>query len=209
NDRPQASVRDAAASLLGSAAVGGAHPEGERPRPPACHPQGRRAEPDQPACGLPFPHPLSLRACALPRRVARVAGNHPRTLGVLPSTRRRPNRAVGGGQGHRLMAANHAGTPPEAAVMKLALLDDYHGVALQMAVWARLAGRVTIESFSQPLPELQDQLRRLGPFDAILAMRERTPFPRAILEQLPRLKLLITTGMWNAAIDMKAATDLG
>src|SRR5262245_49545565 len=107
------------------------------------------------------------------------------------------------------MAPSHAVALPEAAVMKLALLDDYHGVALQMAAWDRLAGRVAIESFPQPMPDPQDLLRRLGPFDAIMAMRERTPFPRAILQQLPNLKLLITTGMWNAAIDIEAATDLG
>jgi phosphoglycerate dehydrogenase-like enzyme len=93
--------------------------------------------------------------------------------------------------------------------MKLALLDDYHGVALQMADWARLAGRVEIVSFDAPITDAGEFVRRLARFDAILAMRERTPFPRSILQQLPKLRLLITTGMWNASIDSAAAAELG
>ena len=58
-----------------------------------------------------------------------------------------------------------------------------------------------------PMPT--ELVRRLAPFEAILAMRERTAFPRSVLEQLPKLRLLITTGMWNASIDIDAATELG
>ena len=93
--------------------------------------------------------------------------------------------------------------------MKLALLDDYHGVALQMADWRRLAGRVEVVSFDAPITDAAELVRKLAPFDAILAMRERTAFPRALLEQLPKLRLLITTGMWNASIDIAAAAELG
>jgi phosphoglycerate dehydrogenase-like enzyme len=93
--------------------------------------------------------------------------------------------------------------------MKLALLDDYHRVALQMADWGRVADRVEIASFDAPIPDADELVRRLSPFDAILAMRERTAFPRAVLERLPNLRLLITTGMWNASIDMEAATERG
>jgi phosphoglycerate dehydrogenase-like enzyme len=93
--------------------------------------------------------------------------------------------------------------------MKLALLDDYHRVALRMAGWEQLAGRVDIVSFETPMPDANDLVRQLGAFDAILAMRERTQFPRSVLERLPKLRLLITTGMWNAAIDIAAATELG
>ena len=93
--------------------------------------------------------------------------------------------------------------------MKLALLDNYHGVALQMADWGRLAGRVEIVSFDAPIADAAELVRRLSPFDAILAMRERTAFPRSILEQLPKLRLLITTGMWNASIDIAVAAELG
>ena len=93
--------------------------------------------------------------------------------------------------------------------MKLALLDDYHRVATQMADWGRLAGRVEVSSFDAPIQDSDELVRRLAPFEAILAMRERTAFPRAVLERLPNLRLLITTGMWNASIDMGAATELG
>src|SRR5262245_25393496 len=93
--------------------------------------------------------------------------------------------------------------------MKLALIDDYHGVALRMAAWDRLAGRVDIVSFTATMVDAQDVVCQLAPFDTILAMRERTPFPRVVLEQLPKLRLLITTGMWNASIDIAAATELG
>ena len=93
--------------------------------------------------------------------------------------------------------------------MKLALLDDYHGVAREMADWERLAGRVDIVSFPAPIADATELVHRLSAFEAILAMRERTAFPRSVLEQLPKLRLLITTGMWNASIDIDAATELG
>jgi len=93
-----------------------------------------------------------------------------------------------------------------SGMMKLALLDDYHRVAMQMADWGRLAGRVDVASFDIQIVDVDDLVRRLAPFQAILAMRERTAFPRSVLERLPNLRLLITTGMWNASIDFDAAT---
>jgi hypothetical protein len=96
-----------------------------------------------------------------------------------------------------------------SGMMKLALLDDYHRVATRMADWVRLAGRVEVASFDAKIADADELVRRLAPFDAILAMRERTAFPRSVLEGLPNLRLLITTGMWNAAIDVDAATKLG
>ena len=62
--------------------------------------------------------------------------------------------------------------------MKLALLDDYHGVALQMADWGLLAGRVEVVSFDAPITDAAELVRKLAAFEAILAMRERTAFPR-------------------------------
>jgi phosphoglycerate dehydrogenase-like enzyme len=93
--------------------------------------------------------------------------------------------------------------------MRLALLDDYHGVALQMADWNRLAPRVEVTSFGQPIVDPDELVRALSPFEAILAMRERTRFPRTVLERLPDLRLLVTTGMWNASIDIDYATSRG
>jgi len=87
--------------------------------------------------------------------------------------------------------------------MKIAILDDYANVALQMADWQSLGGEVTV--FQDTLPESPALLERLQPFDVICAMRERTPFPASVLGALPNLKLLVTTGPRNLSIDLEAA----
>ncbi len=94
-------------------------------------------------------------------------------------------------------------------LVRVALLDDYQGVALRTADWAALGAGVRTDAFHDHLAEEGALAQRLGPFDVIVAMRERTPFPRALLARLPALRLLVTTGMSNAAIDLAAATDLG
>jgi phosphoglycerate dehydrogenase-like enzyme len=78
-----------------------------------------------------------------------------------------------------------------------------------MADWQRLAPRLEVSSFTRPIPDPDDLVQALRPFDAVLAMRERTRFPRQVLDRLPGLRLLVTTGMWNAAIDIEHATALG
>lgn len=93
--------------------------------------------------------------------------------------------------------------------MKIAVLDDYQTVAAGMPAMARLEGRASVTAFADHLADHDALAARLGDFDCIIAMRERTPLPRALLECLPRLKLLVTTGMANVAIDVEAATDLG
>lgn len=92
---------------------------------------------------------------------------------------------------------------------RVALLDDYQGVALDMAHWAGLGARVAVEAFRDHVRDEDALVRRLVPFDAVVAMRERTPFPERVLARLPRLRLLVTTGMANASIDVEAATRLG
>ena len=99
-----------------------------------------------------------------------------------------------------------------ASKTRLAVLDDYQGIAFP--IFSRLSSRVDIECFPETIntatQEGQDALvKRLRPFTAISAMRERTAFPRAIIEKLPNLKLLITSGMKNAAIDMAACAERG
>jgi phosphoglycerate dehydrogenase-like enzyme len=96
---------------------------------------------------------------------------------------------------------------PEA--FRVALLDDYQGVALGLADWRALGAGVDVQAFRDHVPARDALLRRLAPFDAIVAMRERTPFPESVLAGLPRLRLLVTTGMANASIDVDAATRLG
>jgi phosphoglycerate dehydrogenase-like enzyme len=94
-------------------------------------------------------------------------------------------------------------------MVSIAVLDDYQHVALQMADWSPLAGRAEITVFSDHLFDPDALIARLAPFDAICVMRERTPLPRAILERLPRLRMIASTGAGNASIDKEAAHELG
>jgi phosphoglycerate dehydrogenase-like enzyme len=91
--------------------------------------------------------------------------------------------------------------------LRCAILDDYLNLSLKLADWSKIEDRVDITVFNQPFASGDAAVSALKDFEIILAMRERTPFPRAIFEQLPKLKLLITSGMRNAAIDMAAAKD--
>jgi phosphoglycerate dehydrogenase-like enzyme len=97
---------------------------------------------------------------------------------------------------------------PPAPLKRLAILDDYQGVAMSMGPWERLAG-MEITAFRDTLTDREALVRRLEPFDAILAMRERTPFPRALIERLPKLRLLITTAARNRSIDAAACAECG
>ena len=91
--------------------------------------------------------------------------------------------------------------------VRCAILDDYQNVALTMADWSRVKADAEIKVFNEPFGSPEAAAKALAGFDIICAMRERTPFPRAMFETLPGLKLLVTTGMRNAAIDMAAAKD--
>jgi phosphoglycerate dehydrogenase-like enzyme len=92
---------------------------------------------------------------------------------------------------------------------RVAILDDYQNVALHMADWNTLPKDIEVRVFQDHLKDQDALAGRLKDFDIVMAMRERTPFPRSLFERLPNLKLLTTTGMRNAAIDMQAATDHG
>ncbi|WP_046727117.1 D-2-hydroxyacid dehydrogenase family protein [Streptomyces humi] len=91
--------------------------------------------------------------------------------------------------------------------MRIAILDDYQGVARSLADWDRLGADVRV--FGTPFADETDVVTALADFDVLVAMRERTAFPSSTLGALPRLKLLVTTGPVNAAIDVPAARDLG
>jgi phosphoglycerate dehydrogenase-like enzyme len=93
--------------------------------------------------------------------------------------------------------------------MRLAIIDDYQNAALASADWSALDGRVAIDVFADLAPSRDALIARLAPYDAILCMRERTRFDAAMLAALPRLRLLVTTGMRNAAIDLAAAAARG
>ena len=93
--------------------------------------------------------------------------------------------------------------------MKVAVLDDYQGVAESMADWSQLPPGAEVVFFSDHLTDETALAERLGGFDVVVGMRERTPFPRSLLERLPKLRLLVTTGRRNASFDIAAATELG
>jgi phosphoglycerate dehydrogenase-like enzyme len=93
--------------------------------------------------------------------------------------------------------------------MKLAVLDDYQGVALDMADWSPLRGELDITVFEHHLGDLEAVAAALLDFEIVCAMRERTAFPRALFERLPSLRLLVTTGALNASIDLAAAAEHG
>ena len=92
---------------------------------------------------------------------------------------------------------------------RVAILDDYQNVGMGLADWKSLPAGTEVVAFRDHLHELDAVAKRLADFDAVVAMRERTACPRALLEKLPKLRLLVTTGMRNASIDMKAAADRG
>src|SRR6201984_1553459 len=93
--------------------------------------------------------------------------------------------------------------------MKIAILDDYQNVGRRLADWSDVRRHAEIVVFNDHMVEPSAVIERLRPFDVVCVMRERTPLPREILQQLPNLKLIASTGPRNASIDNQAATDLG
>ena len=92
---------------------------------------------------------------------------------------------------------------------RCAILDDYQNVALTVADWSKVLGDLDIKVFNTYLGGADKVIAALKDFEIVCAMRERTAFPRAVIEKLPQLKLLITTGLRNASIDVAAAKERG
>lgn len=93
--------------------------------------------------------------------------------------------------------------------MQIAILDDYHGVAERYADWSTLGPQARVQVFRDPLPAGAARTEALRDFDVIVAMRERMAFPADLIDALPNLRLLVTTGMRNNAIDTEACTRRG
>jgi len=91
----------------------------------------------------------------------------------------------------------------------VAVLDDYQGAALRLADWSVLDSRATVTVFNDHVADTDALVERLKDFKVLCVMRERTPLPRATLERLPKLKLIVSTGARNAAIDVAAAGERG
>lgn len=92
---------------------------------------------------------------------------------------------------------------------RVAVLDDYQNVALTSADWSPVTARADVTVFNDHLADVDALVARLEPFDVVFVMRERTPLPRNIIERLPRLRMIASTGPFNASIDMAAAADAG
>ncbi|MFF4016124.1 D-2-hydroxyacid dehydrogenase family protein [Streptomyces sp. NPDC001843] len=93
--------------------------------------------------------------------------------------------------------------------LNCAVLDDYQGVALTLADWSALVGKVEVRTLREHITDRDRLVAELAGCEIIVAMRERTPFDAGLLRRLPRLRLLVTTGMRNASIDLAAAAAQG
>ena len=94
-------------------------------------------------------------------------------------------------------------------MLRCVVLDDYQHIALSMADWSPLRDRVEVKVLHEHVEDPDALVQALAGAAIVVAMRERTPFPDALLVRLPALRLLITTGMVNAAMDMGAAARCG
>ena len=99
--------------------------------------------------------------------------------------------------------------PSKPERFRIAVLDDYQNVALSLADWSALDERATVTVFNDHLADSDAVVERLQPFDIVCVMRERTPITGAIIERLPKLRLIASTGSRNASIDLKAAEERG
>jgi phosphoglycerate dehydrogenase-like enzyme len=93
--------------------------------------------------------------------------------------------------------------------VRIAILDDYQDVARTFADWSRLPDDASLTVFTDHVADPDTLVDRLAPFEALCVMRERTPLPAAILDRLPNLRLIVTTGAQNASIDVAAAAARG
>ena len=92
---------------------------------------------------------------------------------------------------------------------RVAIIDDYHGVALKSADWSGVQKLAEIQVFNDPIGNDDDLAKALAPFDVIALMRERTPFPASLIERLPNLRLIALTGNRTTTLDIDACTRRG
>ncbi|UJF35814.1 D-2-hydroxyacid dehydrogenase family protein [Paenibacillus hexagrammi] len=93
--------------------------------------------------------------------------------------------------------------------LRCAVLDDYQNIARHMADWSAIEEQVDVEFLQHHIDDEEELIRQLEDYEILVIMRERTRFGASILSRLPKLKLLVTTGMRNASIDLSAATEYG
>ncbi|MEU9027297.1 D-2-hydroxyacid dehydrogenase family protein [Streptomyces sp. NPDC048383] len=101
-------------------------------------------------------------------------------------------------------------TRAAAAPLRCAVLDDFQGAATTLADWSEVTARgVEVVTYADHLDDEDELAARLADFDVVVTLRERVPFPASLLERLPRLKLLVASGMRNSVIDYEAAARTG
>jgi phosphoglycerate dehydrogenase-like enzyme len=98
---------------------------------------------------------------------------------------------------------------PQSHSIKVAVLDDYQGVALTLADWTPIQDRARVDVYRDHVADRDSIIERLLPYDIVCVMRERTPLSKDIREALPHLKLICSTGARNASIDTTAAAERG
>ena len=143
------------------------------------------SEPSKGTLCIAVPIYIGLQMSAAP--VAQRAIYAPRDGATTPRERRREGRMT----------------------LRVAVLDDYQQIAAELGPWERLRGKIELHCFADHIEEDEALVERLRDFDAVVAMRERTPFTRARLERLPSLRLLVTSGMRNVALDVTCARERG
>lgn len=92
--------------------------------------------------------------------------------------------------------------------VRVAILDDYQGVSTELADWSRLHDQVDVQVYRDTLSDEDSLIKRLEPYTIICAMRERTKFPASLLDKLPNLRLITTTGLQNRGIDIAVRMSL-
>ncbi len=93
--------------------------------------------------------------------------------------------------------------------MRLAILDDYQNLSLSLADWTRVKEKMDITVFTQNIASIDEAAKLLAPFDVIIMMRERMPIRRDLIERLPNLKMILTTGAQNRGLDVEACHERG
>src|SRR5271170_5794062 len=109
----------------------------------------------------------------------------------------------------RLDSAVEEGMSNTPIPMRIAVLDDYQGVSLNLADWSAIRARATVSVFRDHFTDPDALVALLQPFQVVCVMRERTPMTREIISRLPTLRLIASTGLQNASIDLAAAAERG
>src|SRR6195256_1247554 len=125
------------------------------------------------------------------------------------ATRHTTGKPPSGSGSERMTSLRRNAMSSKKERFRIAVLDDYQNVALSLADWSVLDARATVSFFNDHLADADAVVERLQPFDVVCVMRERTPMTRSIIERLPKLRLIASTGTRTTSIDLKAAEERG